>query len=119
MITLVMDNLNTRGPASLYEASEPAEARRLVERVGDYSHRQAAVGFHWPGSVPHFSEVCAPGILLERDQPESLRLVKSQGFADRAPAGPMWVRGAVRTLEKVPPPTPSTEVNSPDPWRED
>jgi len=32
-ITLVMDNLNTHGMASLYAAFEPAEARRLVERI--------------------------------------------------------------------------------------
>lgn len=32
-ITLVMDNLNTHGPASLYEAFEPAEARRLIEKL--------------------------------------------------------------------------------------
>jgi DDE superfamily endonuclease len=32
-ITLVMDNLNTHGPASLYEAFEPAEARRLTEKL--------------------------------------------------------------------------------------
>jgi len=32
-IVLVMDNLNTHKPASLYEAFEPAEARRLIERL--------------------------------------------------------------------------------------
>ena len=32
-IVLVMDNLNTHHPASLYEAFEPAEARRIAERV--------------------------------------------------------------------------------------
>ena len=32
-IVLVMDNLNTHRPASLYEAFEPAEARRIAERV--------------------------------------------------------------------------------------
>ena len=32
-ITLVMDNLNTHVPASLYEAFEPQEARRLIERL--------------------------------------------------------------------------------------
>lgn len=32
-IVLVMDNLNTHGPASLYEAFEPAEARRIWERL--------------------------------------------------------------------------------------
>jgi transposase len=32
-VRLVMDNLNTHGIASLYEAFEPAEARRLAERL--------------------------------------------------------------------------------------
>jgi hypothetical protein len=32
-IVLVMDNLNTHKVASLYEAYEPAEARRLIERL--------------------------------------------------------------------------------------
>lgn len=32
-VVLVMDNLNTHKPASLYEAFEPAEARRLIERL--------------------------------------------------------------------------------------
>jgi DDE superfamily endonuclease len=31
-IVLVMDNLNTHTPASLYEAFDPAEARRLAEK---------------------------------------------------------------------------------------
>ena len=29
---LIQDNLNTHTPASLYEAFEPAEARRIIER---------------------------------------------------------------------------------------
>jgi hypothetical protein len=33
MIDLVMDNLNTHGPASFYEAFEPAEARRLAAKL--------------------------------------------------------------------------------------
>src|SRR5271170_4147810 len=33
MITLVMDNLNTHRMSSLYEAFEPAEARRLIEKI--------------------------------------------------------------------------------------
>ncbi len=32
-IVLVMDNLNTHHPASLYEAFEPAEAQRLAQRL--------------------------------------------------------------------------------------
>jgi hypothetical protein len=33
VIRIVLDNLNTHGPGSLYEAFEPAEARRLVEKL--------------------------------------------------------------------------------------
>jgi hypothetical protein len=33
IVVLVMDNLNTHGPASFYEAFEPAEARRLAEKL--------------------------------------------------------------------------------------
>jgi hypothetical protein len=33
VIVLVMDNLGTHKPAALYETFEPAEARRLVERL--------------------------------------------------------------------------------------
>ena len=33
VIRIVMDNLNTHGPASLYEAFPPAEARRLLDRL--------------------------------------------------------------------------------------
>ena len=32
-VVLVMDNLNTHTPASLHEAFEPAEARRIAERL--------------------------------------------------------------------------------------
>ena len=32
-VVLVMDNLNTHKPASLYEAFEPAEARRIADRL--------------------------------------------------------------------------------------
>lgn len=33
VIRVVLDNLNTHGPGSLYEAFEPAEARRLVAKL--------------------------------------------------------------------------------------
>ena len=33
-IVLVMDNLNTHHPTSLYDAFEPAEARRIAQRLG-------------------------------------------------------------------------------------
>src|SRR5438874_6432757 len=33
VVVLVMDNLNTHGPASFYEAFEPAEARRLAAKL--------------------------------------------------------------------------------------
>jgi transposase len=33
VIRVILDNLNTHGPGSLYEAFEPTEARRLVEKL--------------------------------------------------------------------------------------
>ncbi len=33
VIRVILDNLNTHGPGSLYEAFAPAEARRLVEKL--------------------------------------------------------------------------------------
>lgn len=33
VVRVILDNLNTHGPGSLYEAFEPAEARRLVEKL--------------------------------------------------------------------------------------
>ena len=33
VITVVQDNLNTHTPASLYKAFEPAEARRIMNRL--------------------------------------------------------------------------------------
>lgn len=32
-VRVILDNLNTHGPGSLYEVFEPAEARRLVEKL--------------------------------------------------------------------------------------
>ena len=37
VIVLVMDNLNTHSPASLYQAFEPAEAKRLADKVEIHS----------------------------------------------------------------------------------
>jgi transposase len=36
IIVLVMDNLNTHSPASLYAAFEPAEAKRLADKLEIY-----------------------------------------------------------------------------------
>jgi hypothetical protein len=50
-IILVMDNLNTHTPASLYEAFESAEARRLAEKLQiHYTPKSMAVGSTWPRS---------------------------------------------------------------------
>jgi hypothetical protein len=37
VIVLVMDNLNTHSPASLYQAFEPAEAKRLADKLEIHS----------------------------------------------------------------------------------
>jgi len=40
-VMLVMDNLNTHGLSSLYEAFEPAEARRLADRLEIHTIRRS------------------------------------------------------------------------------
>jgi hypothetical protein len=50
-IVLVMDNLNTHTPASLYEAFPPAEARRIAERLEIHytpKHASSEEGLHIP-----------------------------------------------------------------------
>ena len=46
-IVLVMDNLNTHKLSSLYEAFEPAEARRIAERLEIHYTPNTGVGLHW------------------------------------------------------------------------
>jgi len=64
-IVLVQDNLNTHAPASLYEAFEPAEARRIIER------------FEWHYSPKH-------GSWLNLAESE-LAVLSSQCLARRIP----------------------------------
>ena len=47
VIVLVQDNLNTHSPASLYEAFDPAEARRLMNRFRCTTRPSTAVGWTW------------------------------------------------------------------------
>ena len=67
-IVLVQDNLNTHVPASLYEAFEPTEARRLVER------------FEWHDTPKH-------GRWLNMAEPE-LGVLASQCLDRRIPDRP-------------------------------
>lgn len=41
LITVVQDNLNTHSPSSLYKAFEPAEARRILNRLEFMSYPKA------------------------------------------------------------------------------
>lgn len=40
-IILVMDNLNTHKPSSLYKRYSPEEARRIIKKLGDTLHTEA------------------------------------------------------------------------------
>lgn len=74
-IVLVMDNLNTHKPASLYEAFAPAEARRLMERLE----------MHYPpkhGSWLHMAETALSVMAtqcLKRRMPHSTILRQEVG----------------------------------------
>ena len=58
-VVLVMDNLNTHTPASLYEAFEPAEARRIAKRLeihytpkhGSWLNMRRSRSAPWSGSA--------------------------------------------------------------------
>jgi hypothetical protein len=47
VVRLVLDNLNTHRPASLYETFPPAEARRILKRLDSTTLPSMAVGSIW------------------------------------------------------------------------
>lgn len=47
-IILVMNNLNTHTPSALYEAFEPAEAKRILDRFEIHYTLNMEVGLTWP-----------------------------------------------------------------------
>jgi hypothetical protein len=49
-IVLVTDNLNTHSPGSLYEVFEPAEAKRLADKLEIHYSLSTGVGSTWPRS---------------------------------------------------------------------
>jgi hypothetical protein len=49
-IRVVLDNLNTHKPASLYEAFPPAEARRILTKLEFHYTPDMGVGSIWPKS---------------------------------------------------------------------
>ncbi len=59
-IVLVMDNLNTHHPSSLYEAFEPAEARRIGERL-DTLHAEARELAQYSGDRTGGAGAAVPG----------------------------------------------------------
>ena len=53
-IVLVLDNLNTHGPASLYEVFPPAEAKRLADKLEiHYTPKHGS----WPGTLWVLAEI--------------------------------------------------------------
>src|SRR5271165_4499977 len=83
-IVLVQDNLNTHGPASLYEAFPPAEARRLVER------------FEWHHSPKHGSwlNMAESELAVLSSQCLDRRIPDKQTITDEVAA---WVRDRNKT----------------------
>jgi len=62
-IVLVMDNLNTHTPASLYEAFPPAEAKRLADKLEiHYTPKHGSCAWHTCGwTWPRLSCRCSVG----------------------------------------------------------
>ena len=83
-IMLVMDNLNTHHPSSLYEAFEPAEARRIAERLEvHYTPKH--------GSWLNMAEI-EIGVMnrqcLDRRIPDQSVLRREAGHGKRSATGP-------------------------------
>jgi hypothetical protein len=71
-IVLVQDNLNTHGPASLYEAFPPAEARRLVLRFEwHYTPKHGSWLDLAESELGHLTKQC-----LDRRIPDKKTLIK-------------------------------------------
>ena len=71
-IVLVQDNLNTHGPASLYEAFPAAEARRLVERFEwHYTPKHGSWLDLAESELGHLTKQC-----LDRRIPDKQTLIK-------------------------------------------
>lgn len=71
-IVLVQDNLNTHGPASLYEAFPAAEARRLVERFEwHYTPKHGSWLDLAESELGHLTKQC-----LDRRIPDKQSLIK-------------------------------------------
>lgn len=71
-IVLVQDNLNTHGPASLYEAFPAAEARRLVERFEwHYTPKHGSWLDLAESALGHLTKQC-----LDRRIPDKQSLIK-------------------------------------------
>jgi hypothetical protein len=73
MMRVVLDHRNTHQPASLYEAFEPVEARRIVKQLKFHDTPQH-------GSWLHMAEI-------------ALRILQSQGLDRRIPDDAMLTRG--------------------------
>ncbi len=84
-VVLVMDQLNTHSPASLYEAFEPAEAKRLSDRLeihhtpkhGSWLNvaeiELSALGKRLPGRVGDAAALAGHVAAVERDRNRNAR----------------------------------------------
>ena len=99
-VVLVMDNLNTHGLSSLYEAFAPAEARRLSLRLSGSkftTRRSMAVGLSWRRS----SNLSWPGRPSAAGFPTERKWI-----AERS-------RGETSAMRRRPPSTGSSEPRTP------
>ena len=79
-VVLVMDNLNTHAPGSLYEAFDPAEARRITQKLEiHYTPKHGSwlnvaevelsvLGRRLPARVPHAAALAAHAAAVARER---------------------------------------------------
>ena len=101
MIRVVMDNLNTHKPASLYEAFEPVEARRMLKKLA----------FHYTpkhGSWLNMAEIelsILQGQCLDRRIPDDAMLTREitayEDARNAAQATIVWRFTTTKAREKL------------------
>ncbi len=91
-IVLVMDNLNTHTPASLYEAFEPAEAKRLADKLD--IHPTPKHG-SWLNIAEIELSVLARQCLDRPDRQPRDAHPRGRGLAGRPERQPAWRRLAL------------------------
>jgi hypothetical protein len=97
-IVLVMDNLNTHTPASLYEAFDPAEARRLANKLEiHYTPKHGS----WLNMWPRSSSACSAANASTTDECPTSRASRPRREPGKNDEMPLATRSTGASLRRT------------------